>query len=84
MASRPPLPYRMTGDRNLSGFAGWHYIAPGKPQQNGFIEAFNPRLHDELLNGDRGLVFPLNTSHKPEHRHGLPRGQQPPQSGQSH
>ena len=22
----------------------WHYIAPGKPQQNGFIESFNGRL----------------------------------------
>ena len=21
---------------------GWHYIAPGKPQQNGFIESFRP------------------------------------------
>ncbi len=29
---------------------GWHYIAPGKPQQNGFIERFNGRLRDELLN----------------------------------
>ena len=28
----------------------WHYIAPGKPQQNAFIEKFNGRLHDELLN----------------------------------
>jgi putative transposase len=28
----------------------WHYIAPGKPQQNGFIECFNGRLRDELLN----------------------------------
>ena len=28
----------------------WHYIAPGKPQQNGFIESFNSRLRDELLN----------------------------------
>ena len=28
----------------------WHYIAPGKPQQNGFIESFNRRLRDELLN----------------------------------
>jgi putative transposase len=28
----------------------WHYIAPGKPQQNAFIEAFNGRLRDELLN----------------------------------
>ena len=28
----------------------WHYIAPGKPQQNGFVESFNGRLRDELLN----------------------------------
>jgi transposase InsO family protein len=27
----------------------WHYIAPGKPMQNGFIESFNGRLRDELL-----------------------------------
>ena len=29
---------------------GWHYIAPGKPMQNGFVESFNGRLRDELLN----------------------------------
>lgn len=28
----------------------WHYIQPGKPTQNAFIEAFNSRLRDELLN----------------------------------
>ena len=28
----------------------WHYIAPGKPQQNAFIESFNARLRDEMLN----------------------------------
>lgn len=28
----------------------WHYIAPGKPIQNPFIERFNGRLRDELLN----------------------------------
>ena len=27
----------------------WHYIAPGKPMQNGFV-GFNGRLHDECLN----------------------------------
>jgi putative transposase len=28
----------------------WHYIVPGKPTQNAFIESFNARLRDELLN----------------------------------
>lgn len=28
----------------------WHYLDPGKPQQNGFIESFNGSLRDELLN----------------------------------
>ena len=28
----------------------WHYIAPGKPMQNAFIESFNGQLRDELLN----------------------------------
>ena len=22
----------------------WHYIAPGKPMQNGFVESFNGKL----------------------------------------
>lgn len=28
----------------------WHYIAPGKPMQNGFVESVNGRLRDECLN----------------------------------
>jgi putative transposase len=28
----------------------WHYIAPGKPMHNGFVESFNGRMRDELLN----------------------------------
>ena len=28
----------------------WHYISPGKPTQNAFIESFNGKLHDECLN----------------------------------
>jgi len=28
------------------------YIAPGSPWENGFIESFNARLRDELLNGE--------------------------------
>ncbi|WP_166956732.1 IS3 family transposase [Pseudochelatococcus lubricantis] len=30
----------------------WHYIDPGKPQQNGYIESFNGSLRDECLNED--------------------------------
>lgn len=35
--------------QNQTGVA-WHYIAPGKPQQNGFVESFNGKLRDECLN----------------------------------
>ena len=28
----------------------WHYFAPGRPMQNGFVESFNGRMRDELLN----------------------------------
>ena len=28
----------------------WHYIAPGKPQQNAFVESFIGRFRDECLN----------------------------------
>jgi len=28
----------------------WHYIEPGKPVQNAFIESFNSKLRDECLN----------------------------------
>ena len=28
----------------------WHYIAPGKPMQNGYAESFNGKMRDELLN----------------------------------
>ena len=29
---------------------GWHYIAPGKPIQNGLVESFNGRMREECLN----------------------------------
>ena len=28
----------------------WHYITPGKPMQNGFVESFNGSFRDECLN----------------------------------
>ena len=37
---------KWAGDNNVD----WHYIDPGKPQQNGFIESFNGSLRDERLN----------------------------------
>jgi putative transposase len=36
----------------------WHYIAPGKPMQNGFVERFNGKMRDELLN--ETLFFSLD------------------------
>jgi len=33
-----------------SSRVAWHFIAPGKPMQNGICEAFNGRMRDELLN----------------------------------
>lgn len=39
----------MLGWQNETG-VDWHYIAPGKPTQNAFIESFNGRLRDEFLN----------------------------------
>ncbi len=35
--------------QNDTGVA-WHYIEPGKPTQNAFVESFNGRLRDEFLN----------------------------------
>ena len=42
---------------------GWHFIDPGKPQQNGFIESFNARLRDECLNEEvfQTLAEPRST-----------------------
>jgi putative transposase len=28
----------------------WHFIAPGRPMQNGVVESFNARLQNECLN----------------------------------
>lgn len=36
----------------------WHAIAPGKPTQNAFVESFNGRVRDELLN--ETLFFSLD------------------------
>jgi putative transposase len=36
--------------RWATGRLEWHYIEPGKPVQNAFVESFNSRLRDECLN----------------------------------
>ena len=36
----------------------WHFIAPGKPIQNAFVESFNGRMRDEFLN--ETLFFDLH------------------------
>jgi len=36
----------------------WHYIPPGRPMQNGYVESFNGRMRDELLN--ESLFFGLD------------------------
>ena len=41
-------------DHNIN----WHYITPGKPMQNGFVESFNGKMRDELLN--ETLFFSLD------------------------
>jgi putative transposase len=37
---------------------GWHYIAPGKPMQNGYVGTFNGKMRDELPNDT--LFFSLD------------------------
>lgn len=37
----------------------WHYIAPGRPMQNGSVESFNGRMRDELLNETLFLSLPM-------------------------
>ena len=46
----------------------WHYIAPGKPMQNGFVESFNGRFRDECLN--ETLFSSLAEARAPDHRTG--------------
>ena len=55
----------------------WHYIAPGKPTQNGFVESFNGRLRDECLNehlfrsmaAARGIIEEWRIDYNPNRPH---------------
>jgi transposase InsO family protein len=33
------------------------YITPGSPWENGYVESFNARLRDELLDGPRRINY---------------------------
>ena len=46
-----------------------HYIAPGKPQQNAFIESFNGKLRDELLNENLFTLLDQARSHLAAWKH---------------
>ena len=59
----------------------WHYIAPGKPMQNGFVESFNGRLRDECLNehlftnlGEARQIIEEWRINYPWHGHQMERG----------
>ena len=41
----------------------WHYIAPSKPTQNGFVESFNGRFRDECLNETLFASLPEARTH---------------------
>ena len=47
----------------------WHYLAPGKPQQNGFVESFNGRFRDDrrMRRSERAPVQEPRCS-PPDHR----------------
>ncbi len=40
----------------------WHYTAPGRPMQNGYVESFNGKMRYELLN--ETLFFNLDQARK--------------------
>ncbi len=40
----------------------WHFIAPGKPIHNAFVESFNGRMRDEFLN--ETLFFGLDDTRR--------------------
>jgi putative transposase len=69
----------------------WHYIAPGKPMQNGFVESFNGRLPERApvrksqrdSADHRGMEDRLQhqpTAHEPQRAH-TDRVCNPPQQG---
>ena len=54
-AGQGPRPAQQAGVAR--GGAKTAYVAPGSPWENGYVESFNARLRDELL--DREIFYPL-------------------------
>ncbi len=56
----------------------WHYIAPGKPTRNAFVEAFNGRSRDERLNEtffrSLGRARAVLTAWRDDYNHVRPHG----------
>lgn len=50
----------------------WHYIAPGKPVQNGYVESFNGRLGDDFLSGGPDENPPSSVAALPRKQRGPP------------
>jgi len=47
----------------------WHYIAPGRPMQNGYIESFNGRMREEPVHRSRpGPPTHQRLDHRLQHR----------------
>jgi putative transposase len=46
----PELTSRVVLQWAATHHVDWHYIDPGKPQQNGFTESMNGKIRDEFLN----------------------------------
>ena len=68
---------------------GWHYIAPGKPQQNAFVESFIGKLRDECLNETlftslpqaRAVLAAWQRDYNEVRPHSAPAGRSRPRSG---
>jgi hypothetical protein len=41
----------MVGDDEVEHRCGLGYIQPGSPWEDGYVDSFNGKLRDELLNG---------------------------------
>ncbi|MGY4649623.1 putative transposase [Mycobacterium sp. URHB0021] len=47
--NEPALAGSATADWT-AGYVGLHFILPGEPWRNGYVESFNSRIRDECLN----------------------------------